>query len=160
MSAHGLAPVSLLLHWSESWFASRQNSALGGPAATPPSLKTVTARNAAPTRYVVVACSSTLVLDDHVQRGTTMTRPKLFSDFRQMTVQPVRAAALSVALVAACALPMQAQQSGDGFLFKQPAVSLRLTGGFAHPTASSDLFSFVTDELTLSKNDFNGMTLG
>jgi hypothetical protein len=53
-----------------------------------------------------------------------------------------------------------AQGSGSGFLFQQPAGSITLSGGFAHATAGGDLFSFVTDNLTLNKSDFSGPVFG
>ncbi len=64
----------------------------------------------------------------------------------------------SSALLAA---PMQAQQgSGNGFLFGRPSWRLSIQGGFASPTAQSDIFDFVTDELTLGRSDFAGGTIG
>ena len=50
--------------------------------------------------------------------------------------------------------------SGDGFLFGAPKVSVSLRMGYAAPSASSDLFSFVTRELSLRKGDFAGFTYG
>ena len=44
--------------------------------------------------------------------------------------------------------------SGDGFLFRAPTVRLSLSGGFAQPRADSDIFDFVTSELTLERGDF------
>ncbi|MCC6316901.1 MAG: hypothetical protein IT361_04340 [Gemmatimonadaceae bacterium] len=46
--------------------------------------------------------------------------------------------------------------SGDGFLFRVPSVRLAFTAGFAQPRARSDVFEFVTDELTLRRGDFAG----
>jgi len=60
----------------------------------------------------------------------------------------------------AVAKPVQAQSSGDGFLFKQPDVSWGVRGGFDRATAGSDIFSFVTDQLTLRRGDFSSATLG
>lgn len=57
------------------------------------------------------------------------------------------------------ARPLQAQ-SGSGFLFQEPVGSFALRGGYSRPTAGGDLFSFVTDQLTLGKSDFSGPTFG
>lgn len=66
------------------------------------------------------------------------------------------AAALFGILVAGVALApaAAAQAGGDGFSFKEPRVALTLFGGLAAPSASSDLFRFSMDELTLGKSDF------
>lgn len=53
-----------------------------------------------------------------------------------------------------------AQSAGSGFLFSQPAGSITLSAGYANASASSDLFSFVTNQLTLKKSDFSGPLLG
>jgi hypothetical protein len=53
-----------------------------------------------------------------------------------------------------------AQSSGKGFLFKRPVGSFALRGGFSQPRGSSDIFSFITDELTLGRGDFAGASLG
>src|SRR5689334_20516710 len=58
----------------------------------------------------------------------------------------------------ATALP--AQSGGSGFLFKQPHVSFSLRGGYALASASSDIFSFTTNELTVKRRDFNALTFG
>ncbi|MHB1311396.1 MAG: hypothetical protein ACYC3L_05190 [Gemmatimonadaceae bacterium] len=52
------------------------------------------------------------------------------------------------------------EASGDGFLFGAPKVSLSVRMGYAAPSASSDLFSFITNELSLRKGDFAGFTYG
>ncbi|MEZ4416195.1 MAG: hypothetical protein R3E10_10660 [Gemmatimonadota bacterium] len=48
-----------------------------------------------------------------------------------------------------------AGQSGEGFLFGSPRGSIAFKAGYAMPTAGSQIFDFVSDELTLSKRDFN-----
>ena len=63
--------------------------------------------------------------------------------------------AVAILVVAATA---QAQQAGDGFLFKAPAGEISLRGGFDRAMADSDVFSFATDELTLSRRDFSSLT--
>jgi len=67
-----------------------------------------------------------------------------------------RGLALFVALLAAGRV--QAQDTGDGFLFKAPAGTVAFRGGFDRPTAGSDVFKFATDQLTLSRGDFRSFT--
>ncbi len=58
------------------------------------------------------------------------------------------------------AVPMSAQsRGGDGFLFSPPHATLSIRGGFARPSASSDVFSFVTQRLTVDRGDFSGLSL-
>jgi hypothetical protein len=73
-----------------------------------------------------------------------------------------RAAAASVLFASFIAIPLtaSAQGSGRGFLFGQPNGSFTLSGGIAQPTANSDIYSFVHDNLTLGKRDFLGPTFG
>ena len=63
---------------------------------------------------------------------------------------------LLIAALAAAA-SAQAQNGGNGFLFGEPSGSFALRGGFAIPSAGSDLFSFTTSELTLNRRDFNSL---
>ncbi len=56
--------------------------------------------------------------------------------------------------------PVAAQSSGNGFLFKQPLGSFGFRAGFAQASAGSDVFAFMTDELTLGHGDFAGVTVG
>jgi len=51
-------------------------------------------------------------------------------------------------------------QGGPGFLFKNPRVSLGFRTGYQMPRASSDIFEFPLDSLTLSRSDFDGPWLG
>jgi hypothetical protein len=74
-----------------------------------------------------------------------------------MGFSPRRVVAL-VAMVLAGA-PASAQGTGDGFLFKPPAGTFTIRCGFDRASAGSDIFSFVTDQLTLSRSDFNAVTL-
>lgn len=53
-----------------------------------------------------------------------------------------------------------AQGSGNGFLFQAPSGSVTLSGGYARASASGDLFSFATDQLTLNRSDFSGPLVG
>ncbi len=66
-----------------------------------------------------------------------------------------------VGLAAALSLahPAAAQHgSGNGFLFRAPIGSFALRAGFGQAQAKSDVFTFVTDELTLGRSDFGGMS--
>jgi outer membrane protein W len=57
------------------------------------------------------------------------------------------------------AAPAHAQSAGKGFLFQEPRWTLALRGGFDRANASSDLFEFVTDTLTLDRGDFSGVNI-
>ena len=66
---------------------------------------------------------------------------------------------LLLAIPALAIGPMQlaAQEgwaTGDGFFFSRPTISLTIRGGLDRPTASSDIWSFSTSNLTLNKGDF------
>ena len=52
-----------------------------------------------------------------------------------------------------------AAQSTDGFLFKTPSVTMTFRGGYAVPSAGSEIFDFVQEQLTVEKRDFNTVTL-
>lgn len=73
---------------------------------------------------------------------------------------PMGRVALGAALCAsAVCVPMSvAAQSGagDGYLFGAPKATVTVRGGFARPSESSDLYSFVRDELTVARGDFAG----
>lgn len=66
---------------------------------------------------------------------------------------------LALAWPLADAVPAAAQ-AGDGFLFEPPSVVFGVHGGFARPETSSDLFDFVTRQLTLGRGDFDGVAAG
>lgn len=53
-----------------------------------------------------------------------------------------------------------AAQGRDGFLLKEPRVSLAFHLGYAVPDASSEVFDFVRDELTLDEGDFRAPAVG
>lgn len=55
--------------------------------------------------------------------------------------------------------PAHAQSAGQGFLFQEPRWTLAVRGGFDRANASSDLFEFVTDTLTLDRSDFSGVNV-
>lgn len=67
---------------------------------------------------------------------------------------------VGVLLASAAPAPAAAQGSGNGFLFRAPAASLAIRGGFNHASASSELFSFSTEHLTLDRGDFSGPSVG
>lgn len=68
-------------------------------------------------------------------------------------------AAASLLLVAAP--PARAQLgSGVGFLFRVPTLRLALSGGFAAPRGESDVYDFLTSELTLDRGDFASAAFG
>jgi outer membrane protein W len=75
---------------------------------------------------------------------------------------PVRAAVLASAIASmlAVALPARAQGSGDGFRFQRPSGSWSLRGGFAMPSANSDIFSYTTSNLTVNRGDFGAVDYG
>jgi len=69
--------------------------------------------------------------------------------------------AFALLCVALPSRPAVAQRSsGDGFLFGPPMASLALRLGYAMPSAGSDLFAFVTDELSLRRRDFGTFAFG
>lgn len=73
----------------------------------------------------------------------------------------MKKAALALALVAGLVGPEFASaQGGPGFLFRNPRVSLGLRVGYQMPRASSDIFDFPRDELTLSTADFGSLLVG
>lgn len=66
-------------------------------------------------------------------------------------------AATAITLIAA---PSVAQRDGDGFLFQAPGGTWTFRGGFTNAMASSDVFTYVTDRLTIDRSDFSSPTLG
>lgn len=70
------------------------------------------------------------------------------------------AALLLVATAIAVTRPSLAQTAGDGFLFRAPGGSFGVYGGFDRAIASSDVFTFVTKQLTLNRGDFSSAKLG
>jgi hypothetical protein len=65
-----------------------------------------------------------------------------------------------VLALAWAAVPTAAQSTGDGFLFKAPAGAVTVRGGLNRASAGSDVFTFVTRELTLDRRDFRAMAYG
>src|SRR5215210_2851668 len=66
---------------------------------------------------------------------------------------------LSLALILCTGRSSDAQTSGAGFLFGPPTGAISIRGGLDRANAASDLFVFVTDELTLSRSDFRSATV-
>lgn len=75
---------------------------------------------------------------------------------------PGRYAALLLAATAVTAVvrPSLAQDAGDGFLFRAPIATWGVHGGFDRANAGGNVFSFVTDQLTLDRADFSSATFG
>ena len=67
---------------------------------------------------------------------------------------------LAATALVAVTRPSRAQTAGDGFLFRSPQFTWGIHGGFDRALASSDVFSFVTKQLTLSRGDFSSATFG
>lgn len=65
-----------------------------------------------------------------------------------------------LAIVLGLALPASAQTQGRGFLFRPPVGSFTIRGGFDQARAESDIFSYVTDQLTLGRSDFASASVG
>ena len=53
-----------------------------------------------------------------------------------------------------------AAEAQDGYLFRQPQVTLGLRVGGALPNAGSDIFDFLTSELTIDRGDFAAISVG
>ncbi len=79
-------------------------------------------------------------------------------------MRPARAFAPVLAVAAFLllgALRAHAQTgAGDGFLFRVPTVRLGVSAGFAQPRGQSDIYDFLTGELTLGRKDFASATFG
>ena len=72
-----------------------------------------------------------------------------------------RALISALAAVTMVAVPATAQElSGNGFLFGAPTGNVALRVGYAIPNAGSDIFSFVTSDLTLRRKDFSAFSYG
>jgi hypothetical protein len=54
--------------------------------------------------------------------------------------------------------PVQAQDAGNGFLFRAPVGEISFRGGFDHASAGSDVFAFTVKQLTLKQRDFSSLT--
>lgn len=77
----------------------------------------------------------------------------------QSSPRPVLAAGITaLALLAAIAPPVRAQSGGHGFLFEEPIGTFSLRAGYNRASTGSDLLSFVKNELTLGRQDFDAIT--
>lgn len=66
-----------------------------------------------------------------------------------------------LAVATLCAVGAEAQRtSGPGYLFGAPDGSVTLRLGYSRPSAGSDLFSYTTSNLSLSKADFGAIEVG
>ena len=52
------------------------------------------------------------------------------------------------------------QSMGHGFFFKEPPVQWSVRAGYGLAGASSDIFSFASQQFTLDKKDFSGFNIG
>ena len=71
-----------------------------------------------------------------------------------------RRVATVFAVVTTLAPNARAQHNGNGYLFHEPQMRLTVRGGYSTANAGSDVFSFVTQNLTVSKSDFSGFAGG
>jgi opacity protein-like surface antigen len=73
-----------------------------------------------------------------------------------------RAATFGLVITSALTVahPLRAQDSPDGFRFQRPSGSWSLRGGFAMPNANSDIFSYTTNNFTVSRGDFGAFDYG
>lgn len=78
-----------------------------------------------------------------------------------MSIKVVTGRAGMALLAGALALaePALAQGTGDGFLFRRPSATLAIRGGYDRALAGSDVFSFVTERLTLGRGAFSSLTV-
>ena len=73
----------------------------------------------------------------------------------------MRTAMLASIIAATVSVAASARaQDGDGFLFNPPTGSWSVRGGYAMPSANSDLFKFTTDNLTINRADFGAFDVG
>lgn len=76
-------------------------------------------------------------------------------------MKPSSLAGVAAVLTALAALPAQADAQGTrDFLFRTPAVSLGIRGGYALARASGEIFDFTREQLTLKRSDFNAPSFG
>ena len=70
-----------------------------------------------------------------------------------------RAAVGAVGLLLATAVGSVDAQSARGFLFSEPDMTFGLRAGVGLASASSDVFDFSREELTLGRSDFHGISV-
>ena len=78
-----------------------------------------------------------------------------------MTRQRAARTLLLVLALLAGGVPAFAQRprGGEGFLFRPPTGMFAVRAGFDLASAGSDVFTFVTDELTVDRRDFSGPSI-
>jgi hypothetical protein len=90
--------------------------------------------------------------------------PRLVAQRRRTRVRRpgARPNVLAAALIGlvAVAPSVGAQSNGKGFLFRRPAGSFSIRGGYALANAGSQVFDDATTQLTLDKRDFSSMDFG
>jgi opacity protein-like surface antigen len=74
------------------------------------------------------------------------------------SVVPRLTAAVLLAGALGAAPPVQAQGTGDGFLFRAPSSTFVVRGGFDQALAGSDIFTQALSDFTLRKRDFTGLS--
>lgn len=79
---------------------------------------------------------------------------------RQTSRFPWHLSVASLAFVLIAPAAASAQVGGPGFLFTRPRVQLELRTGYSVARAGSDVYTAVTDSLTLNKSDFNAFMIG
>jgi len=68
---------------------------------------------------------------------------------------------LLAALLWSLALPAVGfAQGGSGFLFRRPTITIKFETGYGIHAASSELFDFTREQLTIGKRDFDGPYIG
>ncbi len=77
----------------------------------------------------------------------------------KITIRAALAALIALAEFAAAPV-VGAQDAGDGFLFYRPSGSWTLRGGYAMPSANSDIFSFTSNNFTVNRGDFSAFDVG
>jgi hypothetical protein len=63
-------------------------------------------------------------------------------------------------LLAGLAVPVQAQRTGNGYLFGEPDIRFSVHAGYAHANAKSEVFDFVINNLTVDRSSFSGPSVG
>jgi hypothetical protein len=66
----------------------------------------------------------------------------------------------SALLIAAAALPVRAQATGNGYMFGAPDARFSIHAGYSRAGAGGDRFNEVTTNLSLNKSDFSGPSIG
>jgi hypothetical protein len=94
-------------------------------------------------------------LAEALPRETARTRRPVQTTCRAIAFVPLTLAGLVVTPAGA-----NAQSGGEGFLFREPMLTVSVHGGYALARAGSDIFDFTTTQLTLDKRDFSGVAFG